>query len=334
MTGNYLIIFVISFAVTLLATPAARKLAFMTGVVDRPGSLKVHRKPVAYLGGVAILLGLIGGLLMAGRYFDMGGAPLKGVIVISILVTDLGLLDDIIDIKQTYKFAAQIVLAVGVVYAGLRVNVFPFEYVAIPLTVFCVIGACNALNLLDGLDGLAGGVSAIAGVFFLILFLRINDGFGMALALALVGACLAFLIFNYNPASIFMGDAGSMLLGLILSILIIRYSSTPYDLRSFLMAIVICGVPIFDTALTYARRYINNRPIFPGDRSHFYDQLVDRGVPPKKTVLISYLIATTFGVAALLMSSFSGVAPFIIFLCVLSAVLFAVLRMKMLRIVK
>ena len=334
MNVTGLIVLAISFMVTLLATPIARKAAFMTGIVDRPGSLKVHRKPVAYLGGVAILLGIASGLLAAGRYLGMSEAPLRGLLAVSALVTGLGLLDDIMDIKQTYKFFAQILLAVAVIYAGFRVNVFPAAYIAVPLTAFCVIGACNAMNLLDGLDGLAAGVSGISGVFFLILFLRTGDGFGILLSFALVGACLAFLIFNFNPASIFMGDAGSMLLGLTLSILIIRYSSTPYDLRSFLMAIIVCGVPIFDTALAYARRYINNRPIFPGDRSHFYDQLVDIGIPARKTVLISYLMALAFGAAALLMSAFSGAAAFVIFLCILSAVLFAVLRMKMLRIVK
>ncbi len=332
---DYLIIFISSFAATLLATPLARKFAFMANVVDRPSSyLKIHKNPTPYLGGIAIFLGILCSLLVANLYLNMDGAYLRGLIVIAALVTALGLLDDIIDIKQTYKFFAQILLALGVVYMGFRVNIFPIAYIAVPLTVFCVIGACNALNLLDGLDGLAGGVSAISGVFFLILFLRANDAFGIALSLAIVGACLAFLLFNFNPASIFMGDAGSMLLGFTLSVLMIRYSSASYDFKAFFMSIIICGVPIFDTALTYTRRYINNRPIFPGDRSHFYDQLVDRGLSAKKTVLISYLIGLSFGVSALLMNSFPELPAFFIFLSVLSAVLFAALKMNMLRIIK
>lgn len=303
----------------------------MTNVLDNPvNDLKIHNKPIPYLGGIALLLGVLISLSIAGFWFSFNQTYFWGIFASTIIITFLGLLDDLFDIKQTYKFIAQLLAASGMVYIGFRVGTFP--YIAIPLTIFYIIGACNALNLLDGLDGLAAGVSAISSLFFFILFLGNNDAFSIALSLSLLGACLAFLIYNFNPASIFMGDAGSMLLGVILSILMIRYSKTSFDFKSFLMAILICGVPIFDTALTYTRRYLNNKPIFPGDRSHFYDQLIDRGLSVRKTIFISYSLGIFFGIIALIMNEVSEAAASFIFFSILFVIVIVVLKMNMLKI--
>lgn len=330
---EYFVILISSFVLTLLIIPLVKKIAFMTNALDKPiNNLKIHKKPVPYLGGIALLIGILISLLIANLLFLFDQTCFWGLFTGAVIITLLGLLDDLFNIKQTYKFYAQILFASGMVYIGFRVETFPFPYIAIPLTIFYVIGACNALNLLDGLDGLAAGISAISSLFFFFLFLGKNDAFGIALSLSLLGSCIAFLLYNFNPASIFMGDAGSMLLGLVLSILMIRYSSTPFDFKTFLIPILVCGVPIFDTALTYTRRYINNRPIFPGDRSHFYDQLFDRGFSVKKTVFISYCIGILFGIIALLMKKVSEVAVFFIFFSILFILVMIISKMKMLRI--
>jgi UDP-GlcNAc:undecaprenyl-phosphate GlcNAc-1-phosphate transferase len=330
---KYSLILITSFSITILFTPVAKRIAFMANVLDNPvNELKIHKKPIPYLGGIALLLGVLISLSIAGLWFSFNQTYLWGILASTIVITFLGLLDDLFDIKQTYKFVAQLLIASGIVYIGFRVGTFP--YIAIPLTIFYIIGACNALNLLDGLDGLAAGVSAISSLFFFLLFLMNNDTFGIILSLSLFGACAAFLFYNFNPASIFMGDAGSMLLGIMLSILMIRYSETPFDFKSFFTAILICGVPVFDTALTYLRRYLNNKPIFPGDRSHFYDQLIDRGFPVKKTVLISYSIGILFGIIALIMRGTSDLSAFIIFISILFALFVIVMKMDMLRIRK
>ena len=329
---EYIFIPISSFILTFLFTPLARKIAFVANVFDNPSNdLKVHKKPIPYLGGIALVLGILIALVVANHQFSFIRTYFLGLLTASIIITSLGLLDDLFDIKQTYKFFVQIILAIGLVSIGFRVETFPAPYIAIPLTIFYITGGCNALNLLDGLDGLAAGISAISSLFFFVLFLDNNNIMGIAISLSLLGSCVAFLVFNFNPASIFMGDAGSMFLGMMLSVLMIHYSDTPFEYKFFLIPILICGVPIFDTALTYTRRYINKKPVFPGDRSHFYDQLIDRGFSVRKTVLISYCIGIFFGIVALIMYKVSDVKAALIFLSVLFTLIIVVRKMNMLK---
>lgn len=324
---------IISFVITLLFTPIAKKLAFKANALDNPdNNLKVHKSPIPYFGGIALVLGILIALIIANHQFQFNRTYFWGLLTASIIITSLGLIDDIFDVKQTYKFLVQIILSIGLVSIGFRVETFPAPYIAIPLTIFYITGSCNALNLLDGLDGLAAGISAISSLFFFVLFLDNNDIMGIAISLSLLGSCVAFLVYNFNPASIFMGDSGSMFLGMMLSVLMIHYSKTPFEYKSFLIPILICGVPIFDTALTYIRRYINKKPIFPGDRSHFYDQLIDRGFSVKKTVLISYCIGIFFGIVALVMYRVSDIKAALIFLSVLFTLIIVVMKMNMLKI--
>ncbi len=332
-TFAHMLIFAAAFAVTLAATPAARKAAMVLGVYDMPeNELKVHKKPVPYLGGLAIFAGLAAGAALAGRFFDLDAVLITGLFVCAALITAVGALDDIFDIKQRYKFFIQIALALGLTASGFITEVIPFVPAAAALSVFFIVGASNALNLLDGLDGLAAGVTAVAAFFFFVVFAGKGDVTGMALSASLGGASLAFLVFNFNPASIFMGDAGSMLLGLMLAVLMIWNARAAYDFSSLFVSILICAVPIFDTALAFTRRYLNNRPIFPGDRSHFYDQLVDRGFSVRKTALTSYLLGGVFGAAALFVGTlpvFWGLAVFAAVICASGA---AAMKLRMLTI--
>ncbi len=323
---------IISFVLTLLFTPIMKKIAFKANVLDNPNcNLKVHKKPIPYLGGVALFLGTLIAMIIANYQISFSMMFFWGVICASIIITSLGLIDDVFDLKQKIKFAVQIILAIGLVCTGLRVETFPFSLIAIPLTIFYIIGSCNAFNLLDGLDGLAIGISAISSLFFFVLFLNINDIFGVTLSLSIFGSCVAFLVYNFNPASIFMGDAGSMFLGLMLSVLMIRYTKTPFEYKSFLISIMVCGVPIFDTALTYTRRYINNKPIFPGDRSHFYDQLVDRGFSVRHTVFISYALGFVFGVVGVIINVIPLIPAFLIVSILFLILAVFVVKMKMLK---
>lgn len=327
-----LFILIISFIVTLITTPLLREIALKKNIVDQPdSSLKIHIKPIPYLGGVAMFLGISVSLIFAVFHLDFDRRLLFQIEITLFLIMVLGLLDDVFNIKQNYKFVIQILVSLFLVTSGLRIASIPVVYISIPLSIFYIIGACNALNLLDGLDGLASGITAIATSFFCILFLIKGDDFGLMLSICLLGVCLAFLIYNFSPAKIFMGDAGSMLLGLMLAILMIRYSSKPYDFINFVSPIVICGVPIFDTALTYLRRYLNNRPIFPGDRSHFYDQLVDRGLTAKKTVFISYALGVVFGLAALIINYIPLIPSILTIIALISTLSVFILKMKMLR---
>jgi UDP-GlcNAc:undecaprenyl-phosphate GlcNAc-1-phosphate transferase len=175
--------------------------------------------------------------------------------------------------------------------------------------VVLVVGASNATNLLDGLDGLCSGVTAFISLGFLLLATSLMawDIYGPAgskyinsepivlLSFALLGAVIGFLPYNFNPASIFMGDAGSMFLGFMAAVFMILFAEKPVGFKWFLGAMVIFGLPIFDTGLALVRRLVNRRPIFAGDRSHFYDQLVDRGFSVKASVLINYALSAMFG---------------------------------------
>lgn len=310
------------------------RIAHKINIVDRPDNeLKTHKKPIPYLGGLAIFIGIIGALLLAQFQFGFEMKLLLPIAIGMFSIMLLGLLDDIFNIKQNYKFVIQIIIGIFFVFFCLQIGTIPFLSVAIVLSVFYIVGACNALNLLDGLDGLASGNSGISALFFVILFFIKQDSFGLVLSVALLGACLAFLIYNFEPAKIFMGDAGSMLLGFVLAILMIRYSSKPYKILDFISPILICGVPIFDTGITYLRRFLNKKPIFPGDRSHFYDQLIDRGFSVKHTVLISYAIGIIFGIVSVIISFIPLIPALLIVSVFLFILAIVIVKMKLLKIV-
>jgi len=332
-THSYLIVFAAAFLTTLAATPIARKAAVAFGVYDRPeNELKVHKKPIPYLGGLAILAGLALPMFAVIRNMPSEPMLLTGLCIAAALITILGVLDDIYDIKQHYKFFIQIAVALGLVAAGFRVEVLPLLPFVIIITVFLIVGVSNALNLFDGLDGLASGVTAIAAIFFFIIFAAKGDILGMTLAASLAGACLGFLVFNFNPASIFMGDAGSMLIGLMLAVLMIRNATAAYDFTSFFASILICGVPILDTTLAFTRRYLNKKPIFTGDRSHIYDQLVDRGFSVRRTAFACYALGAVFGIAALFLRTLPMFWGFAVFALIVLGSAAAAMKLRMLTI--
>jgi UDP-GlcNAc:undecaprenyl-phosphate GlcNAc-1-phosphate transferase len=331
-----------AFVVSLVVTPIFRALAYRYRIVDRPDDLlKPHGRPVAYLGGLGIWLGLmvgLGGYLFtlpdlgakwSGAGGDLAGMRLDsllsnpvwnllGIMLSSTIIMVVGLLDDVNDLHPRQKIAGQ-VLAAGVLLAGgigpRMANVLfqgfdlhPPAWIYVPLSVvLCmvfVIGACNATNLLDGLDGLCGGVTGIIALGFLALAVWLAtwghkpgiDELRIGLAMAMAGAILGFLPYNVPPASIFMGDAGSMLLGFFVATMMALFCQENNP-RWLLAALVVYALPILDTALALVRRLLSGTSIFAGDRSHLYDQLVDRGMSIKQVVALFY--ALSIGAAAL-----------------------------------
>jgi UDP-GlcNAc:undecaprenyl-phosphate GlcNAc-1-phosphate transferase len=222
----------------------------------------------------------------------------------------VGLTDDLFDIKPAQKILGQIVAAVILLVVGIVPNLrliadllnLPMpdtveRVLQVLIVIFFVLGATNSLNLLDGLDGLCAGVTAIITVAMLLLSIHLatwgandlGDPVRIIICLGLVGGVCGFLPFNRYPAKIFMGDAGSMLLGFeVAALMILFWQHIP---RWVLAAVAAFGLPILDTATALARRLINKRPLFVSDRGHIYDQMIDRGVPLKKTVFICYLLA-------------------------------------------
>lgn len=283
-----MLVIAVSFAVAFALIPGIISYSNRKRLLDDPkgDSLKIHKAPTPTLGGVGIFGGFVASLLLASIMSGNGGYA--WVLICSVVIVGLGIWDDLKNIKPYIRFAVQMFVAGLTVYTGLKVDTFPMLYVAIPLTAVYILGSINSINLFDGLDGLAGGVVSISLTGFSILFYTKGDATYMVLSLALLGGILGFLPYNFNPASIFMGDNGSTLLGYILSVLAIKASSVPYDLESFMIPIVLIGLPIIDTATAITRRLLKGRPVFAGDRSHIYDQLVDAGLSVKQTALICY----------------------------------------------
>jgi UDP-GlcNAc:undecaprenyl-phosphate GlcNAc-1-phosphate transferase len=339
----YIYVFYAAFVISFIFTPVMRAIAMYYGFVDRPDRIrKLHKEPVAYLGGIAVFLGWLAGLAMSQFLYThrVGpGLPDHVIVRFSIvasacMVVALGMWDDLKSLSPRFKILGQIAAALVLLSAGVGtkisyhfldpvvirlVDTFPslgwihqaplYQNIALIssslITIGVVVFCCNATNLMDGLDGLCGGVTAIvaAGFLFLAVYLGMTgggensnwDALRVVLGLALLGGILGFVPYNFNPASIFMGDTGSMFLGFSCATLIVLMGDR--EGRWFLAAIVMFSLPILDTALAFARRYVNGRPMFSADKFHFHHQLVARGFTVKRAVLTSYGLAIFFTVA-------------------------------------
>jgi len=321
-------VLVFSFISALVATLVCKSVALKLGIVDKPDNLvKTHKKSIAYLGGVGILVGLTVGIL-TGIYYLRGNESfpraftwLLAILAGGTIACLLGLVDDIFDIKPWQKISGQVIAACVLILVGIRPTLHyffsPFGWqmsqnteiiLGIPVVIFFVLGATNSLNLLDGLDGLCAGVTGIITLAMLLLAIHLGtwgysetgDPVRVIICLGLLGGVCGFLPFNRHPAKIFMGDAGSMLLGFIIAALMILFAEKVP--RWWMASIVAFGLPILDTAVAVLRRLINKRPLFVSDRGHIYDQMVDRGITLKKTVAICYALAGMYALIGIIMS--------------------------------
>jgi UDP-GlcNAc:undecaprenyl-phosphate GlcNAc-1-phosphate transferase len=368
----YIWVFYLAFVVAFFFTPVMRHVAMYFDIVDRPdGGRKIHREPVAYLGGVALFLGWIAGVAVSqfltwhvGANWFQGLGPHPSVPVVAVLgalgIFLLGLLDDVRHIGPYAKIIGQVLAAGALLYAGIGwelagpfVDSFAIRLdqrlgiefapdmvdlvghllsagLVIALVVFC----CNASNLMDGLDGLCGGVTAIiaAGLLALAVFVAMEPRIGDAdavntdalrviIGLALLGAALGFVPHNFNPASIFMGDAGSLLLGFICAVMIILLGEE--NPRWFVAGMIMFALPVLDTALAFARRKLAGRRLFSPDKQHLHHQLVMRGLSVRQAVLVAYGLAIFFvasGMAVVFMRTRFAIAFYlVIFGCIMVA---------------
>lgn len=314
---NYLVLIAVGAFVTVLVTPLVRRLSLRLGLVDRPGGRKVHTEPISRLGGVAIFAGVMAAVLvqLAGeRLLDWPGAflggitagvSLIGVFVGLVIMFGVGFLDDLYDLSPGFKLAGQVVAALIVATSGLRIEFVgdPFGgglvllgLLSIPVTVLYLVGFANVINLIDGLDGLAAGVTAIAAMSLLLLAAQGNRFDAAAIAAAVIGACLGFLRFNFNPASIFMGDSGAMFLGFTLATVSLLGVMKTTAAIALAVPLLIIGVPIFDTASAIVRRLRHKRPIQEADKGHIHHRLLVRGFDQRQTVIIIYIWSVALSV--------------------------------------
>jgi UDP-GlcNAc:undecaprenyl-phosphate GlcNAc-1-phosphate transferase len=273
------VVLIVAFLVALVMTPAAMGLARRTGLLDRPGPLKIQQRPVPYLGGLAVAAGLAVAVITA--------TPLLAVPLGAALI--LGVVDDADHIKPLLRLAVE--AAIGIATAAVLPTRIggPLGWILVTLVVVAVI---NGVNMIDGLDALAAGVALACAVGFAVVL----DGDGRTLALGLTGALAAFLLFNRPPARIYLGDGGAYLIGAALaSLLVLAWApKRPIAVSVGSLALVAC--PVGELALTVLRRRWAGRPLSTGDRDHVYDQLVRRGWSRNRSVA-AYVLAQSFLVA-------------------------------------
>ncbi|MEO5936742.1 MAG: MraY family glycosyltransferase [Terriglobales bacterium] len=302
----YLLFFATTVVFSVVYTVLVRNLAIRRNLVSNHANTRsIHTTPIPRLGGVAIFLAFNTGLLLLLLGYELIGRnpeTFKQILVKimppATLIFTLGLLDDLIDLKAWIKFAVQVVAALLLYYSGLRIQEIGFlnqfgimhlgTAVSVGLTVLWVVGITNAFNLIDGLDGLAAGSAffATSAVFVVALL----SGFTPValIAIGLVAAIAGFLRFNFHPASIFLGDSGSLFLGFMLSALAMAGVQKSPTLVAVALPVVACGLPILDTMVAIARRMLSGKPIFSSDREHIHHKLMDRGLSQKQVVIMLY----------------------------------------------
>jgi UDP-GlcNAc:undecaprenyl-phosphate GlcNAc-1-phosphate transferase len=313
MTTTFLLIFASALLMAVGATPVVRHLALRLGVIDQPAARKVHVNPVPLMGGVAIYGAFIAALLLFGNRFRL--QELLSILVGASLMSLLGLWDDRRSLSPLLKLAGQVLAASILILTGVRIGTFPWEWLNIVVTLGWVVVITNAMNLLDNMDGLSGGVGAAAAIYFMLLAAMNNQYLVGALSAGLVGACLGFLVYNFNPASIFMGDAGALFLGFILA--------------AWMVPVAILGLPLFDTALVIVsrlRRRLN--PLTTPGKDHLSHRLVALGYTRREAVLICYLICAGLGVVALFITQATLLEGYIVGGIVALAALVALWRLE------
>lgn len=298
--GAFLIAMIIAYGFT----PLAKEIAFKIRLLDEPNNhKKSHARPTPLLGGLAIYMAFFASILFTTEINNNISSILAGSAIIFIL----GVIDDKLGMMPNMKLSGQIIAALIVYKAGLRVTTFEDYYVSMFLTVFWIVGITNAFNLLDNLNGLSSGIAGISSVFFGILAIGDSQIYVAIVCFALAGACFGFLKHNFPKASIFMGDSGSMLLGFLLAcIAILGTWKTEKIGLSLSLPFLILGYPIFDTTLVTFLRLKEKRPVFIGGRDHSSHILASLGLKKRRAVLLIYVISITLGLSALLIS----ISPF------------------------
>ncbi len=312
MTTTFLLILASALILAVGTTPIARRAALRLGIIDTPSDRKIHVNPIPLLGGVAIYAACIAALLIFGNRYRLN--ELVGILVGASLVSFLGVWDDRRSLSPLLKLAGQFLAASILVLTGVYVGTFPWIWLNIAITLVWVVVITNSLNLLDNMDGLSGGVGAAAAIYFLLLA-TVNDQYLVgALSAALIGACLGFLVYNFNPASIFMGDAGSMFLGFMLAAVGIKLRFPEgVQIVTWMVPVLILGLPLFDTALVIVsrlRRGLN--PLTTPGKDHVSHRLVALGYTRREAVLTCYLICAGLGVVALFITQASVIEGYIV----------------------
>jgi len=316
--------FLLAMFVSYVLTPHIKELAFKIGAVDKPDNRKVHKRIMPRLGGLAIYIAFVIGCVASMEITkDILGILLGGTLIVA-----LGVADDVYQLPAKVKLLGQIVAACVLVAFDIRIEwvnnplggYFYLDMFSIPFTIFWIISFTNVVNLIDGLDGLAAGVSAIASLTVILVAIQMGYFHVAILTAALAGAIIGFIRYNFNPATIFMGDTGSMFLGYMLAAISIYGAVKTAATIALIVPAIALGLPILDTAFAIMRRYVNGRPIFQPDKGHLHHRLLDKGMSHKEAVLFMYGITAVLCIGAVLWAEMDGFYAALIIAVIMTAV--------------
>ncbi len=324
---------------SLILTPAVRLLAVRCGLVDLPGARKVHVKAIPRIGGVAVFASYFGSCLLIALLCDhvLPGMPgvfsaIRSIAPATLLIFSIGLLDDIFTLKPWHKLAVQVLAACLVISAGVHVGesyfFFGHPWLARAASLAWLLLCTNAVNLIDGLDGLAAGIALLATMTTLIASLMSGNLELTIAAAPLAGALIGFLVFNSNPASIFLGDSGSLVLGFMLGCFSLLWSVKSATLLGMAAPLMAVSVPLIDTTLAVVRRFLRGQPIFSSDRSHVHHRLLTLGLTHRRAVLLLYSAGAIASVLSLSLLWARSHGEMLVLLAFVSLVLLGVEKLR------
>lgn len=333
---------VVSLCITLITTPVIRSLALRYRIGDYPDARKIHTRFIPRMGGLGIIMGTVLSLTATADFhpFIFHSTPfnLWGIALGLLMIILVGVYDDIKGIGSFGKLFIQFIAASIVISSGLQINFISLPFVGqiplgllnLPLTLLWIVGITNAFNLLDGLDGLAVGVSAIVSATFFCFGIYYNDTMLVVVSASLFFSCIGFLFYNFHPASIFMGDTGSLFLGFLLSCISLRVlhlQSAPESYVSSLVVIITLAVPLVDTSVAFFRRIKKRMHPLKADKEHIHHRLMDLGLTHRQTVAVHYAISILAGVIATTIIFVDQLYAVILTLVVAVAVIYSIRRL-------
>ena len=349
----YACLFITALLVCVLSTPLARKIALWCDAVDYPSARRINRTPVPRMGGIAIFLGIVAAFVVQYLGTTFAGWPVVLVpspklevnywtLVLAFLVVFFtGLLDDRYSLSPRAKLFGQVLGAVVAVAGGLVIGDIsnPFQageflqlgWLAYPVTVVYLVAYTNIINLIDGLDGLAAGISAIASLTMFVLSVWAGRLDAAALAIAVSGASIGFLNYNFHPASVFMGDSGALTLGFALGVVSLLSVTRVAGLTTIIVPLVIAAVPIIDTFSAIVRRMRGHVSIGHADRGHIHHRLIDEGYDQRQAVLLMYGWTALLCLGSLVMTQVETMPRIVIFLTLLLVSLAVVRHLHLFR---
>ena len=348
----YLCLFLAALVTSLLMTPIAGKIAWKLDAVDYPSSRRINREPIPRMGGIAIFSGLVVMIvlqMLGTRFLDWRmtfipaphlrkvNYPLLALAFVIVFVT--GLIDDCKSLSPRKKLIGQLLAATVAVMSGLVIGdvVNPFEtegllhvgWLTYPVTIIYLVAYVNIFNLIDGLDGLASGIAFIASMTLFVLSILRGQIDAASLAIALAGSSLGFLRYNFNPASIFLGDSGSLLLGFTLATVSLLSVTRISSLTTIIVPLVVAGIPIIDTLSAIVRRRRAHVSVGQADRGHIHHRLLDEGFDQRQTVLVIYAWTAMLSTGAIILTQVSPWARITIFVLLLVASILFAARLKL-----